>query len=129
MNHDDYSSYELSKKLKEKGFDYSLSTFYDDDYGDGTPLVGLEDNYNKYNDACTAPTLSLAQKWLREKHKIYIEIFASISEKTWSFNLCHINDMKFGMSILQNNKSLKTYGFGTYEKALSAGITKAIELI
>ena len=56
---EDYCSYELSQLLKEKGFDYKGF-----DYIDFEGEVIRQDR----------PTLQMAMKWLREKHKIMITI-------------------------------------------------------
>lgn len=124
MNHEDYCSYELSKKLKEKGFDYPLSTFYDDDYGDGAPLVGLEDNYNKYNDACAAPTLGQAQKWLRENKDLHIDVvLAEYGHNIWNVDVVNLEEGDEGDGLAHVSE------LHSYEAALSAGIEKALELL
>ncbi len=68
---EDYVSFEVAKLLKEKGFNvphYYCSRVYSDK---GT-LQGVESvrfNGVKY---ISAPTLQMAMKWLREKHRITI---------------------------------------------------------
>jgi hypothetical protein len=76
---EDYVSFETAKLLKERGFDV---------YGDGSYNSGIE-IYKEYSpsgklNSCAtskpnkkaypAPTLQMAMKWLREKHKITIGI-------------------------------------------------------
>lgn len=154
MNHENYCSYELSKKLKEKGFDWDV-LFYYNSYHDvtGSRLQvhyhvdeaaynfnaeymvhkhGLYDTHElmSHTDClCSAPTLYQAQKWLRDKHKIMVEPFACISDRTWAYRLYQLNDEKWGMTIVQDGKAITVYGFDLYESALSAGIIKALESI
>ena len=82
---EDYVSFETAKLLKEKGFlkvvDLRMTqnlSFYDN--------IGLSHNLNKYYDRLiqdkidfvVAPTQSMAIKWLRLTHKIYIQAFAPV---------------------------------------------------
>ena len=55
---EDYVSFEVAKLLKEKGFDSDE----------------CEVHYDSYNHQEYEITLQMAMKWLREVHKIHIEI-------------------------------------------------------
>lgn len=65
---EDYISFEVAKLLKEKGFDEPCIYVYRHD--------GSEDIWDadKEDIACQKPTIQMAMKWLREVHKIHIEI-------------------------------------------------------
>ena len=74
-----------------------------------------------------APTLALAQKWLREKHDISLEsIVNSITEvqeekykiDSWQYRMCINGHYQYGAGL-----------YSTYEEALEAGINKALEFI
>ena len=69
--HEDYVSFELAKKLKEKGFLYSTETIYFEDGG-----IGIYTGCNKTLDSnlFPRPTIPQVLKWLREKKKVYIDI-------------------------------------------------------
>ena len=78
---EDYVSFETAKLLKEKGFDESISMVYMS-YGDLCKLHRYDSIRNSnYNDItknyfeCTAPTLQMAMKWLREVHKLYVDVY------------------------------------------------------
>lgn len=78
MVKEDYCSYELSKLLKEKGFDEPCQSFYKLDSNEiyrGTVFTNTQIGDKFYN----APTLQMALKWLREVHKLHIEIYANAS--------------------------------------------------
>ena len=79
MNTEDYVSFELAKLLKEKGFDVPIWTRYE-----SSNEVIFGDKYN-WNDSSkgqiSAPTHQMAMKWLREVHKIYIDISTTYSEE------------------------------------------------
>lgn len=75
---EDYVSFETAKLLKEKGFDSECDYLYVN--GDIVRAQGGKCNWNKgetiftdYKNECSAPTLQMAMKWLREVHNIAIE--------------------------------------------------------
>lgn len=73
---EDYVSFETAKLLKEKGFDEPCHALYHN--GEDKIFFGLDvDSYHNTNlnvDCYACPTLQMAMKWLREVHKIHIEI-------------------------------------------------------
>lgn len=82
---EDFVSFETAKLLKEKGFDEITFTWYN---GKGKFCVG-KNNYDDYymnhfpimeknKNKCSAPTLQMAMKWLREVHNIDIEVHADV---------------------------------------------------
>ena len=70
---EDYCSFELSKLLKEKGFDGDCDCFFIRNGGEPEQLSLDELNYHK-EDYIKAPTHQMAMKWLREKGiYVYVE--------------------------------------------------------
>ena len=78
-----YVSFEVSKLLKENGFDWFTYSYYTKDDVDEKPYFGMEnlcpDNWNgevdEVNDLWfSAPTQQMACRWLRETHKIHIGV-------------------------------------------------------
>ena len=72
---EDYVNFEIAELLKEKGFDEECIGYY----------VDYEPNDIKYSfcgetnsiwesRCCSAPTLQMAMKWLREVHHLHITI-------------------------------------------------------
>ena len=79
-----------------------------------------------------APTLELAAKWLREEKKIHIEPYVTSIPSIHTFYCkVYLNyKAEKGPSISYTvNNGHGVYNFGDYEKALSAGINKAIEML
>lgn len=64
---EDFVTYELAIKLKEKGFTKETAHHYNDK---GEICVSLVDEEYPY----PCPTISQVLKWLREEKKIYLEI-------------------------------------------------------
>ena len=119
INYEYYVSLEVAKLLKEAGFDWEIKTFYFNNELHET-ILGEAKNHNFSEVYISAPTLEVAQKWLREVHHLHITIFSS-SQESWMFR------------ITKQHQSLEdgVYGedFYTYEEALEAGIKKALEMI
>ena len=79
---DEIVSFETAMLLKEKGFNEPCSHYYEDNdlyklgyyHGEGTGFVRnnspIDGRFLCEEMQCTAPTQSLAQKWLRETHYI-----------------------------------------------------------
>lgn len=135
MNKEDYVSLEVAKKLQEKGFREPCYATYMMEFKDeftlyiGTwkktkfehlsriPSEGIQLQY-------LAPSLYEAQKWLREKNNIHLDVRCTAYCKPLNrcdyvceiFSLpCHI----FG----------DTKVFHKYEEALNAGILESINYI
>ena len=140
---DEIVSFETAMLLKEKGFNEPCCHFYEDNelyklcyyQGDGT---GFSRNEAPINDRlsceemqCTAPTQSLAQKWLRETRNI-----------TFNANP-HSNDGKIiyvvTIKVISSNKyidfnvmmdtSNKAIMFDNYEEAIESGLKYCLKSI
>ena len=74
---EDYCSFELSKLLKEKGFDEECDWFYEE-VGDLNRRTrnGCDKYINSLLDygEYAAPTHQMAMKWLREEKGIYVYV-------------------------------------------------------
>ena len=105
---EDYVSFETAKLLKEKGFDEITFTWYT---GKGKFCVGKNnfDDYhmNRFSDMpcawdknkCSAPTLQMAMKWLREVHNLFIFITTWLRNKDgtvqYYYGIRNLNDKDF----------------------------------
>lgn len=69
---EDFVTFEIAKKLKEKGFNEPCYKYYQ------KGVLDSDDCWNRYNkgtaDRCSAPTISQVLKWLREEKDIFIEL-------------------------------------------------------
>jgi len=134
MIKEDYVSFETAKLLEEKGFDvpcehyYAKEVLFDKDYihllYTDEPLHNSEikgENINFQAWECTAPTLQMAIKWLREEHKIFITIglctYPILNKCTWIPQVETLNDCYPNVS--------KEYD--TYEEACEAAIKYCLE--
>ena len=75
---EDYVSFETAKLLKDKGFNVEGSRFYMPN-GHGMWKYGYYHDFD-ISERIECPTHQMAMKWLREAHKIYIDISPTYSE-------------------------------------------------
>lgn len=123
MNNDKYITedrvtFEIAKLLEEKGFDEHCDYVYD-----GTTLKWLfgmfiffkepSDTNSKlkeygHDGIVTAPTVQMALKWLREVHKIFINVSNEVSltddDITYRFFVCTKEK-----TILHRGEDIKTF--------------------
>ena len=132
---EDYVSFETAKLLKEKGFDVLCRQFYSCDRDTAEILFGIGNfNWNKkntitscYDSACSAPTLQIAMKWLREVHNLHIEVY-----RTACGYLYIISKVPTGSDIYDNGCAYDgddedSGQWTTYEKACEAAIKYCLE--
>ena len=119
-------NFKTAKLAKEKGFDLiyqcgEISSLYSETgehhnyHNYGMMGSGLNENY------ISAPTQSLLQKWLREKHEMCVWCMPHIFEYTFCFQVFY-----------QQKKATTNHAciqYKTYEEALEAGLQKALEMI
>lgn len=100
---ENYVSFETAKLLKKKGFDWNCITYYVDDEPDGVKYSMLFENNRTWEDkCCSASTLQMAMKWLREMHNINIDIVSIWNHKRFEYQVfvitpenakhCYIDD-------------------------------------
>lgn len=130
MNNEDYVSLECAKLLEEKGFNEYCGAYYHLNWDDMTEEECFEiapnhDFRNKDNGyRVGVPTLYEAQKWLREKHNIHIDVRCTAYCKP--LNRC---DYMCEVFALSDHIFCDTKVFHKYEEALNEGILKALQLI
>lgn len=137
METTDYCSYELSLALKKCGFDEQCDSYYDkacaaDDEHWHTKREERY-NWNGLASECqiSAPTLWQAQKWLREKWGIAINVDAHDGDfYTWD-GIFLSNATQDVLVRLTFNVGFPSYAkkFLSYEEALSKGIAEALKLL
>lgn len=110
--------------------DWNRKNWFFDEKGNG--CFGCKLDNIKWFEAYAAPTQSLLQKWLREKHSIYLTLtyYSKKSIKNWN-DL--IKDNYFIGITDERNLENPEYPFenyfDNYEDALEAGLFEALKLI
>ena len=123
-------SFEIAKLLKEKGYTSIVGIINGKHYYnykgelDGDQLDFIKASLRKENltlvENYPAPTLSLAQKWLREVHNLEINIQSDML----GYYMFLVNRDKLLRVKVEGNNI-----FQTYELALEEGIKQALNLI
>ena len=117
IDHECYVSYEVAKLLKEAGFDWDTYNAYNNKgifAGKNRSLI----TWNHFSNYYSAPTLEVAQRWLRETQKYQIAVLP--------------NGLKGYAALCFLYKEPITQPFehySTYEEALEIGIKKVLEII
>ncbi len=129
MIQEEYVTLETAKLLKEAGFDEKVSYCYvtqthTTDFGAKLIERAILNNelieYFKCKYYVPCPIQSLAARWLREAHNIYIILTPTLDG--WLFDLFDLAKKQY---ILCN----EVVDTDTYEQALEAGLQEALKIV
>lgn len=126
MDNNDIVSFDLAKRLKECGFNEPCNAYwYKSRINSDEMALSIINNYADHNNDdwyvphCSAPTLWQAQKWLREKKNVDLEI-----------RVCLVDaEREYRPYVLLPNDLIALPTYKQYEQALQEGIHAALELI
>lgn len=145
----DFVTFEIAKKLKEKGFDWEESPFYSEQdrdewkhknsYEIPNPTYNKDIPFDSETQTMVAPHISIqkAMKWLRNEKKLHIGpcILADtdtdadgkiINEYVyWSFSVTNIETGD--MIYFDNYEHIDDKRFDSYEEAVYAGIEYCLD--
>ena len=116
----DFVTYEIGKKLQEKGYQHGYNRFgyrsiYSDEHTINLSRIGAYEP--DYREHIPCPTISEVLKWLRKEKKMHIIISASFDEDYW----WEVRDFNREISEYTDNE------FDSYEKAAIAGIEYVLD--
>ena len=116
---EDYVSFDTSKLLKEKEFNWEVHRSYL--VNDNVFIPGDVNDVPLRKDAIRIPTLQMAMKWLREEHKL-VPIILAGGDRYW-FRIDKVNEDYWKNTIYLEDVKL----FPTYEEACEASIKYCLE--
>ncbi len=126
MIQESYCSFEVSKLLKEKGFNAEISTFYSPKGElqiwcpeDKLTNSGTETGWWK----CIAPTHQMAMRWLREVHNIHIVIECGTGRNLVLVYFCNIRKIRPTRIAIRNDVGY----YNTYEETVEAALKYVLE--
>ena len=136
MIEEQFVSFDTAKLLKEAGFNVPCRGVYVTDRT-GYYEFREYDNKQTKDDLCwntedgfqyeyLAPTKALAARWLREKHRIALDVAfipPSIDGDVWQYFVGKMDDMIWEGEYETGRK------YATYEQAMESGLQEAIKLI
>lgn len=134
---DEIVKFETACLAKEKGFDWECREWYSKDgicktlvyfQGDDGWIKNSdlsEYDISEYNISSTAPTQSLLQRWLYEKHGIWIDVglnqFSKPKDLQWMYSILFTEDCTYSHSPKSFNSPTEAY-----EAAIEYVLTKLI---
>jgi hypothetical protein len=127
--HESYASLKTAKMLEEAGFDWSSFAYYDTNniLCISDVLITKESSDLTEHINCLAPTLEVAQRWLRDVKDIYTMVFKDFATiDGWHYFVVKKEDWESGN---ESNFCQQESNHYTYEESQEAGIKKAVELI
>ena len=127
---EDFVTFEIAKKLKEKGFSLEKTEIYGNFDSDGLFHPQLYFNYIETMDCdeIIAPTISQVLKWLRKEKKISIEVSIHCSLK-WMCGIYEFSDGIADFTPYSNDVINDTVYilYDSYEQAALAGIEYVLD--
>ena len=127
---EDFVTFEIAKKLKEKGFSLEKTEIYGNFDSDGLFHPQLYFNYIETMDCdeIIAPTISQVLKWLRKEKKISIEVSIHCSLK-WMCGIYEFSDGIADFTQYDNNGIDDTVYilYESYEQAALSGIEYSLD--
>lgn len=113
---EDFVTFEIAKKLKEKGFREKVNAYYGkhENIFDVHPALDMNDA----DYSASAPAISQVLKWLREEKKIHIQILFTCPPNQWEY---------ITVKTANNELSGMRATFTSYEQAAIAGIEYVID--
>ena len=127
---EEFVTLETAKLLKEKGFKEDVFTFYEVDCVEGDMILSEtydeSENFNEKNDCLSAPSQSLAQKWLRETKNIHICVYNCACGYGYEISKAD-NGTHIASSAYKGTNDGEKWD--TYEEVLETGLYEALKLI
>lgn len=135
---EEFVTFRIAKKLKEKGFQEECLLYYTDT---GSIFSNSIDTYDRPNQELDysdfqkcfnngnsiglvdAPTISQALKWLREEKERHIEIYMYHNCYLWEI----YNTKIYDADLSQKSEKYSEIEYETYEQAALAGIEYTID--
>lgn len=144
---EDYCSFEISKLLKEKGFDEACYSYYmttktlhttfhnrvhveEEPHFNSGDLNGMYDvDESSIEDICSAPTHQKAMKWLREVHNKHCDIGYDL-DLGWFFQIIDLKEtVEYDYPEIKYYHAENETNFETYEEAVEAALKYCLKLI
>ena len=120
-----FVSFDTARMLKEAGFDVPCFNQYTER---GTIWhCDCPENFNKSQCATSCPTQALAARWLREVHRIVVNVAyipPHVGRDVWKYFVGGMDDMVWPGDYEPSDRK-----YETYEEAMEVGLQEAIKLI
>jgi len=142
MMHEKLISIKTALLAKQKGFNWSVLNHFEESLlkqGKYTSVSNISTGFANYNQAsytCNQPTQALLQKWLRQKHKLYVNIEGVVTiqnHHNFYYTITYGELYEELLEVLPADPKIRiNLGGGpyhTYEKTLEIGLQNALRII
>lgn len=128
-----YLSKGICMLFKQAGFNWKINHWYSSGgkLVDNSDLSPIDWNSDALENECSAFTLEVAQRWLRDEHGIIVYVIPR-GHNVFEYNIfCDplIAKNDFKMSPMGDFTYNSTCDFANYDEALAYGIVKGIRMI
>ena len=126
MIEESYVSFDTAKLLKEAGFHIPCIKVYNK-HSKNLAAWSYASDSNQHQRYYSAPTQDLAARWLREKHRIVVDVTfipPSVDGDEWQYFIGEMDDMVWEGDFEPSDRK-----YSTYEEAFEAGLQEAIKLM
>ncbi|MBR5297449.1 MAG: hypothetical protein IKU29_06250 [Parabacteroides sp.] len=120
---EDFVTFEIAKKLEEKGFNWPCYHYYRKNKKD-LFMIFPSENWDYDEERINAPSISQARKWLIKEKKLFIEISMSFNKYYFEIYCTDSYDETYGNQI---NRKFNEIDYNTDEQATLAGIEYALD--
>lgn len=127
MIEESYVSFDTAKLLKEAGFRELTKTHYSNSRQVWETAMPVDYNDDLNCDTCSRPTQALAARWLREVHRIVVDVTfipPSVNGDVWQYFIGDMDELVWKGDFEPSERK-----YSTYEEALEEGLQEAIKLI
>ena len=113
---------ELSKALKEVGFDYPSDYYYNSD----KKIMFLSRVYNESisEDECVIPTIYQAAEWLRDVHNLHVNPVHTTFKQLYGYKITTAYNADNGGLLKQELAK-----FEEHNEALHSGLIEAVNIL
>lgn len=124
---EDYCSYEISKLLKEKGFDTFKPYGWDEELFDTEYPRNFSISFDSKEHWISCPTHQTAMKWLREVHNKHCDIGYDL-DLGWFFQIVDLKEtVEYDYPEAKYYHIENEIEFNTYEEAVEAALKYVLE--
>lgn len=124
----DFVTIDIARLLKVKGYHEFINTFAEDHgipYRFRKSIVRQDmNNIDEHPEWVSVPSFWEALRWIRENHKLFIQISPVIGRK-WLYEIINLNDNYASRVPTSNCRHV----FKSYNDALIEGIIETLKLI
>lgn len=123
------ANFDQSKELKIAGFDWEVNNYFELDQRLDKRIERQQvapRNYNATEHSLSCPTIQLALKWMRDKHRIYTDLFHSGGSSLSHSYTFRVRSYRNKVVVIEDTEGSSAQ---TYDLAESACLDECIKIL